>query len=113
MSALRRPRGSTRPASTSRQALAPLVDLHPSTQITSPGITGDLGIASRTDWDQFESSLRRGLWLRNAIALATLLGLVVAVGLAVWGGHGPRLVGGEESEPNVEETRFVRKSAGK
>src|SRR5262249_32936387 len=49
----------------------------------SPATTGGYSIASREDWDAFEKSLRRGLWVRNALGpLAVLL----ALGLAGWFG---------------------------
>jgi hypothetical protein len=84
-----------------RQALAALAEPRPSSQVTFPPTTGDLGIASRSDWDQFETRLRRGLWTRNAVALAAFLCLVLGVGLAArWAGHRVRIVAAEESEPN-------------
>ncbi len=46
-------------------------------------VTGGYSIASREDWDSFEKSLRRGLWVRNALGP---LGVLLAMGAVAWFG---------------------------
>ncbi|MHB8416953.1 MAG: protein kinase domain-containing protein [Myxococcales bacterium] len=59
-----------------RLALEPLAGLRqvPAFE-AAPKETGDLPIASREDWCEFEVRLRRGVWTRNVSALAVLAAL--------------------------------------
>ncbi|HUB06898.1 MAG TPA: serine/threonine-protein kinase [Myxococcales bacterium] len=64
-----------------RLALEPLAGLRQVPAFESaPRDTGDLPIASREDWCEFEVRLRRGVWRRNVSALAIFL-LLVAGGI--------------------------------
>ncbi len=59
-----------------REALEPLAGLRPVPEFAAaPKETGDLPIASREDWLEFEVRLRRSVWGRYASALAVVLGL--------------------------------------
>jgi serine/threonine-protein kinase len=62
-----------------RAALEPLAGIRPAPSFeAAPSDTGDLYIASRRDWDSFEGKLRRGIWMRNGLALLIFLAAVAA-----------------------------------
>ena len=85
-----------------RGALEPLAGLRPVPAFeAAPKDTGDLGIASREDWDRFERKLRQGLWLRNASALAIAAAIVGAGAFfAKRAVDAPPQISPEEHEPN-------------